>query len=152
MPQHLGISQSTHGSPQPLQQCLIHLLGADQSWFFLSKMKRKSQKRKDGGWEQAHQETRTARSVCQDPSPRTAQLSPQADFNIWDNGHFWLYLFVGFLFPEPDIGGFRSTSLKTPELQMLHMVWKKVPKSGWSTVIKPTPSKHRGKPGAKSPH
>lgn len=39
--------------------------------------------------------------------------------------YFLLYLFVGFLFPEPDIGGFRSISLKTPELQVLHMVWKK---------------------------
>lgn len=84
-------------------------------------------------------------------SLRTAQLSPQADFNSWDNGHFWLYLFVGFLFPEPDIGGFRSTSLKIPELQVLHMVWEKMPKSGWSTVIKLTPSKHKEKARGKEP-
>lgn len=33
-----------------------------------------------------------------------------------------LFGFVGFLFSEPDVGGFRSISLKIPELQVFHVV------------------------------
>lgn len=130
------------------------------AWFFLRKTKRKSQKRKNEGYGQAPQGTQTARSIAKMPhllsnqgnanQPNTGNLVAVSSHRLWPLGWWTLLpLSLCWLFPEPDDGGFRSISLKTPELQVLHMIWEKILESGWS--IKPTPSKHKEKVRGEEP-